>query len=334
LLFNEPPPDAPDSDLDVYTQVDAVHRALTGLGHECLSMGCTLDLGALRERLVATRIDCVFNLVESLGGTDRLQVLVPMLLDSMNISYTGTNAAAMLASGDKVLVKQGLVTHGLPTAPWFTLAPGSPAFVPGKYIVKARYEHASVGIDDSAVIETCDGVLLADMIRHRWQLSGHEMFAEQFIDGREFNISVLADGAGTGRALVPAEIDFSAYPEGKPRIVGYDAKWSESSFEYNATPRSFAFIATDSTLLSSLQSLSENVWQHFGLGGYARIDYRVDEQGAPYILEINTNPCLSPDAGFAAALDVSNIDFATAMEQIVVDAMRSNSRGEVTGCQQ
>lgn len=328
ILFNEPGSDAAAAELDVYAQVDVVRRALTRLGHECLSVGCTLDLGDLRDRLAASRIDCAFNLVESLAGTDRLQVLVPMLLDAMGIAYTGTAAGPMLATGDKVQVKERLLALGLPTAPWFTLASSSPGFIPGKYIVKARYEHASVGMDDSAVIDVSDANLLADLIRDRWQLSGHEMFAEQFIDGREFNISMLADDKGVGRALAPAEIDFSAYPAGKPRIVGYDAKWSESSFEYNATPRSFAFYATDSALLASLKSLSETVWQAFGLAGYARIDYRVDDEGVPCILEINTNPCLSPDAGFAAALAVGGIGFVTAMDRMIAHAMNNRMGGK------
>jgi D-alanine-D-alanine ligase-like ATP-grasp enzyme len=81
-------------------------------------------------------------------------------------------------------------------------------------------------------------------------------------------------------------------------------------------------------LLASLKSLSETVWQTFGLAGYARIDYRVDDEGVPCILEINTNPCLSPDAGFAAALAVGGIDFVTAMDRIIAHAMNSQVGGK------
>src|SRR5439155_15811870 len=88
-------------------------------------------------------------------------------------------------------------------------------------------------------------------------------------------------------------------------------------------PRSFDFSADDQPLLYRLRAMALEIWQLFGLRGYARIDFRVDDRGQPWVLEINANPCLSPDAGFAGALAKAEIPFEGAVEWIVADALRS-----------
>jgi D-alanine-D-alanine ligase len=122
--------------------------------------------------------------------------------------------------------------------------------------------------------------------------------------------------------LAPAEIIFEGYAENRLRIVGYRAKWDAASFEFNHTPRRFDFPPQEAPLLAELRSLALRCWQLFGLNGYARVDVRVDADGQPWILEINANPCLSPDAGFAAALDASGIPFTDAVARILADARR------------
>jgi D-alanine-D-alanine ligase len=107
------------------------------------------------------------------------------------------------------------------------------------------------------------------------------------------------------------------------RIVGYRAKWDESSDEFQNTPRRFDFPPQDAALLERLKSLAVQCWEGFGLNGYARVDFRVDGAGRPWILEINTNPCLSPDAGFAAALQASGVAFTAAIARILADTRRT-----------
>ena len=126
---------------------------------------------------------------------------------------------------------------------------------------------------------------------------------------------------------------FSAFPAGKPKIVGYAAKWDERAMEFAGTPRKFDFPKTDAPLLDWLRTLAVECWRLFDLAGYARVDFRVDSGGQPWILEINANPCLSPDAGFAAALARAELPIARAVEWIVEDALRQGTevRGQGTG---
>jgi D-alanine-D-alanine ligase len=143
-----------------------------------------------------------------------------------------------------------------------------------------------------------------------------DCFAEQFVDGREFNLSMLTGETGP-EVLPPAEIRFDSYPEGKMRVVGYKAKWVENSFEYHNTPRSFEFSPVDIPLLSRLEEIAEECWRIFELRGYARVDFRVDRTGAPWVLEVNSNPCLSSDGGFAAAAAKRGLSLTDVVERII-----------------
>jgi len=121
--------------------------------------------------------------------------------------------------------------------------------------------------------------------------------------------------------LPPAEIKFIDFPEGKPHILGYESKWDEDSFEYKNTVRTFEFEESDKTLLSKLTKICYDCWNSFKLKGYVRVDIRVDEKNNPYVLEINANPCISPDAGFYAACNRAGIKFTTVISEIIFDAL-------------
>ena len=161
-------------------------------------------------------------------------------------------------------------------------------------------------------------------LRERVKRTGRPAFAEEYIEGREFNLAMMT-GPGAVEVLPPAEIDFSAFPAEKPHIVGYRAKWQADSFEYNNTPHRFDFPAADRPLLDGLTDLALQCWDLFMLRGWGRVDFRVDQSGRPWILEVNANPCLSPDAGFAAALQRAGIEFDEAIGRIIDEA-------KPTGC--
>ncbi len=319
---------------DVVVQVEAVSESLARLGHEPVAVPVTLDLESLLSRLRSPCPDAVFNLVESLGNSDRLAFLVPAVLEASGIAYTGSSAEAILVTGDKPKAKVRLVDAGLPTPDWVTANTGEEVLLKrgrwrsrlsGKFIVKAIWEHASLGMDVASIVTaTASGSGLA-ALAERIRRADTPSFAEAFVEGREFNLAVLASDDGP-QVLPPAEIDFSAFTEGVPRIVGYRAKWNEESFEYNHTPRRFDFSRADEPLLRDLRNLAKSCWTLFGLGGYARVDFRVDSGGQPWILEINANPCLSPDAGFAAAVEQASIGFDTAVDRILRAAGKRSGR--------
>ncbi len=306
------------SEQDVLTQRDAVVSALQALGHSVEVRECELDLSELRATLLEVCPDLVFNLVESLAGTDRLMPVVPLLLETLRLPFTGAGSRAICLTGDKLTAKQILCARALPTPACFEgdLFPDADPLLSGEVILKASGEHASFGMQDDCVGRFTTREALASAVSRRNAETGRTHFAEQFVGGREFNVSLLARGAEVD-VLPVAEIDFSNLAESKPRIVGYAAKWDETSAEYALTPRLFPTAPADQSLLNSLREMATRCWRVFGLRGYARVDFRVDHVGQPWILEINANPCLSPDAGFAAALAQAGIPYEQAIGRIL-----------------
>jgi len=142
------------------------------------------------------------------------------------------------------------------------------------------------------------------------------ILVERFVEGREFNISLLA-GPGGVQALPPAEMQFLDYPPGKERVLGYRAKWEPAAFEFLHTGRRFDFPPEESGLIEQMKRIAERCWTLLDLHGYARVDMRVDADSRMFVLEINANPCLTPDAGYAAALARSGIRYKDAIERIV-----------------
>lgn len=333
VLHNAVAPGARADEADVLVQVDTVRAALEGAGHEVTPIGCDLDLERIRRRLLALEPAVVFNLVESLGGHDRLLPLVPALCDALAIPYTGSPTEALVLSTGKLSTKRALAAAGLPVPPVLAAFPplrdaaGAPLRERswhGPVIVKAVWEHGSPSMDDRAVLR--QPFDLTQVLAERAADLGGACFAEPYIEGRELNVAVLERDDGLS-VLPPAEIVFEGYPEGKPRIVGYRAKWEPHSFEYRRTPRRFELPASDRPLLAELERLARGAFHACGLHGYGRIDFRVDAAGLPWILEVNANPCLSPDAGLAAASAKAGIPLGELILELVRSAQRTGARG-------
>lgn len=296
---------------DVLAEAAHLAAALDALGYEPVIQAVGLDLAALADTIASAAPVAVFNLVESLAGRAQLIHFVPSLLETSGTPYTGCPSSAQYFTSNKLLAKRQLRAAVIPTpevwAPQLTES--------GPWIVKSVWEHASLGIDDSSVVARGSDVPAA-LQRRRGEFGG-EWFAERFIGGRELNVALIAEPSGV-RPLPIAEILFEEFPPDKPRIVGYAAKWQDESFEYRHTPRTFA---VEPALARRATDAALACWRLFALQGYARVDFRVDSNGGLWVLEVNANPCLSPDAGFAAALQEGGIRFADAVSWLLEDAL-------------
>jgi D-alanine-D-alanine ligase len=299
---------------DTLVEARAISSALDTLGFDTTHVPVGLDLAALERDLRALAPQAVFNLVESLDGRGELVHVVPALLESLGLKFTGCSAWALAATSDKLAVKALLSAADIAAPATFGGAAGS-----GTWIVKAVCEHSSLGIDDSSVVS---GELVPQTLAKRRAQFGGRWFAERFIAGRELNAAVIAAPDGP-RVLPIAEIRFDGFPADKPAIVGYAAKWDTDSFEFRNTNRSFA---VEPELAARAERLALTCWQLFRLDGYARVDFRVDGSGMLHVLEVNANPCLSPDAGFAAALEQAGVGYVGAIGWLVADAARKAAR--------
>ncbi len=308
ILHGAIPADATADDLDTLVQCEVIAATLRDLGHAVVSGAMDLDLTAAAEWLRESRPDVVFNLVESVAGSDALLPLGPMLLNHLGLPFTGCDLGAIGTTTDKIVAKRLMRAAGLPTADWWEAGGEGPAGG-GEYIVKSVTEHGSFALEETNIAPAGE---VPELLRHFTESFGGRWFAERFVAGREFNLAVL-DGPDGPEVLPPAEIRFLA----GARIVGYAAKWDEESDEAAATPRWIEFGSEDEPLLAEMRRLALVCWHLFGLRGYARVDFRLDPEGKPFVLEVNANPCLTPGAGFATAAARAGMSFAAVVDRIL-----------------
>lgn len=301
-------------EIDVLDQRDLVKEACQKLGHEVICMTVGDDIQEDIKNVQAQNPHIVFNLVESSWGKGELLYFAPAILNSLKIAYTGVPLDALFVSTNKVLAKKIMRLYNLPTADFFAIDEINKLDTTRTYIVKPIWEEASVGIDTDSVFELNE----TEKLRKLAQLSSSHYFVEEYIDGREFNVSIIADKNGL-EVLPPAEMIFSSFFDNKPKVIGYKAKWDENSDEFKQTNRAFGTLENNISLKNRIVEVCRESWKAFNLHGYARIDFRVDKKDNLYILEINGNPCIAPDSGFIAAINYAGYNNEIMIKRILDD---------------
>lgn len=303
----------------------------TGCGSQALLVTC--DKIATKTRLRAAGLPTPIWIAPSAKGTQQAECPAAQTFERAARAWQALGGQDEIESQSQDPRPADALTKWraeLPTAA--ELAPPPPThlpqgLLPRRFLLKSAWSHASAGLVESlrVVQTTGDVASLLDELDEHARRTRQPWFAEEYIDGREFNVALIATAHGP--VVFPlAEIDFSAFPPEKLRIVGYRAKWDADSFEYHATPRRFTFSPQDAGLLRRLRELAVRCWDLFQLRGCARVDFRVDQAGNPWILEINANPCISPDAGFAAAAAQAGWSYDDIVTALVEDALRTGRK--------
>lgn len=263
------------------------------------------DVSAVKQQLQDANPDLVFNLVETVCGNDALSVVAVQLLEMLGIPYTGCPMYAQVATADKMLMKQVLQAQGIPTP--------SAHFVPrASFILKARAEHASVGLDSACVRSFASADALAQAVAEKANATGRPWMAEQYIEGREFSCAFVGQ-----TILPPAEFCFDPHYEGH-KIITYQAKWNEDAPAYKQHWRRYDF---EEDIKVSLASLTAQCRKALFMRGYARVDFRRDAAGNLYVIDINTNPCISPDSTFIDMAGKAQIPLDQLFDKIIEDAL-------------
>ena len=328
VVYNEPKMGDPDS-LDVLEEVFLVEEALFALGHEPAKLPFTGGFSSgLLKKIERSAPDVIFNLVEAAGEKTELHPVAAGLFEAAGYPFTGAGYAALLATTDKRLTKAMLAAKGIPTAKWATYDGGTDKKMAGlarldfdcpdfPVIVKPACEDASIGITDESVIRS-KKALLQKLPQIYRDLGGKPLLVEQFIDGREFNVSMIEFFGGGPKILPPAEMLFDKWPAGKPRIVNYKAKWHPDAFEYVNTVRTFQ---PENAPIEEIRRICLACWEAFGLSGYARVDMRLDAQNRPFVMEVNANPCIAPFSGFIQAAKYAGLSEKDAVRTMLEAAI-------------
>lgn len=337
VLFNPPvlPPDHPSaaSERDVVAAARAVAVALRGEGFRAWTVAARAPLPRLVRSLSRQRPDVVFNLIEGYAGRSVGESRVTGVLELMGLPYTGCPPEAMDLCRHKGRAKLLLQGAGLPTAPFRTIGPDEPIAdgppvieklgqASNDLLVKPAAEDASLGIDQRSVVPGDDRESLRERVETLRKSYG-DVLIEAFLPGREFNVGVLA--LPEPEPLPVAEVVYESDP-GRWPILTYDAKWARGSTEDRSSPiRCPAEIDPD--LQAALAHLAVRAFRMTGCRDYARVDFRLDAEGHPNLLEINPNPDLHPDAGLARALRASGRAYGATLAQLVRRAWDRDRQG-------
>lgn len=286
----------------VRQSAEAVARAVAGAGFDSDLLGIHgTDLGAVMDRIRASRPDLVFNLCESLNGDARNELVVPAVLDMLKLRYTGAGPLSLGLCLHKDRAKEILRARGVPTPAYCVVRSARDLESPLSHggfpcFLKLLHEDASVGIEPSNL--AADRGALVTRASELLAQYRQPVLVERYIDGREVNVTLLGNGAEL-EVLPLHEIDFGAMPPDRPHILSYAAKWDESHDEFAGT-RPVPMDAPPA-LAARIEEVARQAFRALDVRDFGRVDLRIDAGGQPWVIDVNPNCDLSPDAGVARA---------------------------------
>ena len=305
--------------------VAAVAGACRELGHEVTELAIPAEPARAIDGLRAARADVAFNLVETWRGEARLESAFAALLEALGIPFTGSGSATLALALDKFVAKTLFLAHAVPVPAAVCVQTGDEPLegIAFPAIVKPVREDASHGIAlESVVADVAAARARARLVAQRY---AQPALVEEFVDGRELNVSIL--GAWQDAQVLPlGEIDFDAFPAGQPRLVTYTAKWVTDSEEYRGS-QSIAARPLDAATDARVRDVALAAYRALGLRDYGRVDIRLHPERGPLVLEVNPNPDLSPDAGFVRAAARAGIGYVELISRLLEAApARRSSR--------
>jgi D-alanine-D-alanine ligase len=183
-------------------------------------------------------------------------------------------------------------------------------------IVKPANQDASVGIEQDSVVQT--QAALQSRVAQMLDRYGPPILIEEYIGGREFCVGLYERPELTCMPI--AEYEFRSI-DGVWPIITYEGKWTEGSRDYDMSTMKFPAKNVSPPLAERLRNVAERTYRLFGCRDYARLDFRVNDAGEPFVLELNTNPGLNPEAGFALGLQSMGLTWASLVLQLVQNAL-------------
>ena len=307
----------PQLDCNILGTALEVEQALLSSGFIVKRAGISRNPTPFIRELQRFRPHAVFNLCEDVGGDTAKEKAVAALFGLLNVPFTGNGVLPLSICQNKAFTKRILKTAAVPTPPFAVLDDEEDTDLPFNFpaMVKPLREDGSVGITARSFVT--NHKRLVERIRYIRNNFRQPAIVEKYVAGREFQVSLLGNRRPTILAIV--ELLYTGLPRNLPRICTYSAKWTTNSRYYKHTiPRIPARI--NEKLEKRISEMSRKIFDVFHLRGYARIDFRV-ARNKPFVIDINPNPDISPDAGFARAAQWAGLPYPDLAKRLVELAM-------------
>ena len=316
-----PPDDLIDKDdprMKKYCTEYDVQQALKTLGHEVRIVAVEDDITPIRNTILDWKPHIAFNLLEAFANNPALDYYVVSYLDMLRVPYTGCNPRGLVLSRDKALSKKLLSYHRIKVPrfrvfPWGrTVSADNARKLPYPMVVKSLLEQGSVGIARASFVNNAEE--LAERVVQLQDMTGGDVIAEQYIDGRELYITVL--GNKRLQVLPIRELVFGRDAEGEERIATYKVKWDPEYRERHGID--YQFVRNlPAGMAESLPKLGKRIYRILELSGYARIDLRLDRNGVVYVLEANPNAALAENEDMAFSAERAGMDYPKFIQRLL-----------------
>lgn len=293
-----------------------VTSCLRDMGHDVRPIGIGDSLSELRATIQEWQPQVCFNLLEEFGGIVTYDQHVVAYLELLRQSYTGCNPRGMMLSRDKVLSKQILAYHRIATPQFAVFRRGGALRIPKTLrfplFVKSATEDASLGISQASIVE--DAPRLRERIEFIHEHTQSDALVEEYVGGRELYVGVL--GNERIRTLTPWEFLFGELKAGRAAIATRKAKW-DRAYQSRHGITSGKAENLPAGLAERLDRLARRIYRALHMTGYARIDFRVREDGTPLVLEANANPNLEREEDFAEAARHDGIAYPALLQKLI-----------------
>lgn len=297
-----------------------VIETLREIGHEVRVLGTHDNLSAIRTAVEEFKPQIVFNLMEAFADVTTFDQNVVSYLELLRLPYTGCNPRGLILARDKALSKKLLAYHRIPVPDFTVVRPGRKAQLSKKLqfplIVKSLFFEASAGISQASVVENAEQ--LAKRVHFIHENLGTAAIVERFIDGRELYVGVI--GNERLETLPVWEMSFDKMPDNRWRIATERVKWSTQYQKRHGIMTDKAEL--DESLAERIQRIARRAYRALDLNGYARIDFRLDDEGRPQVLEANPNPNLAYGEDFAESAEVHGLTYERLLDRILTLGLR------------
>jgi D-alanine-D-alanine ligase len=317
IAYNEPvlPPthrDA-DSEYEILNAVNVIAAELERVGVKVGRCGVGRNLAAFRSKLQVLRPDVVFNVFEGLGDDPASECRFAKLLEDQGVAFTGCSSRTLWLAGRKDLAKKAFREVGLPT-PDFCVADKLPierCCLGWPVIVKPAFRDASIGIDQQNVVT--NETDLNQRIARLAAAYGFPILVEQFIRGREISAAVVD---WPKLKVLPAVETLFVGRNGDWPIATYESKWRPESPAYESTPLRYP-AEMPPHVGEHLADVARRAFQVVDCRDFATVDFRLSDDGTPYLLEINPNPGMAPSPCLLRTFELAGMRYNDYLVQMV-----------------
>jgi D-alanine-D-alanine ligase len=297
-----------------------IHNALVKNGHRVRLLAVHDDIGGLVDEIKEQKPDVVFNLVDIFRNRAHMDKNIAGVLELMDVVYTGASPEDLFVCNDKALSKKILSYHKIKVPDFHVVYRGEDitrsVSLGFPLIVKPLREEASRGISKASFVD--NEKAFKERVSFIHGKMGKDAIAEEYIEGREFYISVLGDNEI--RVFPLREMNFGELNKGAG-IATYRAKWDKIYRKKRGIRNVFPGRLPEGWE-EKIRETCKNAYRALNMKCYARFDVRVTPRGEVYIIEVNANPSLDLEDEFHLSAKRSGLKFNKLVQEIVELAFR------------